>query len=507
MNLSSILYCHASSRADKPAIEYQGEVISYRALARRVNAFASGLASHGVVKGDRVGLSLKEHPEHLILHYAIARLGAVILPVDHRWTASEKHVAARNFNAKLIITEADDAALTDVKTVPFGDLWPQGQPDKRDDGLCDMPDEDDLPLLVSLSSGTTGKPTGAEVTHRQLYERFVSQWVTIGFNSADRFACLTPLFFGAGRSFGMSFLAAGATVIIDPPPHEPEQIVRAVIESKATATFLVPTMLRRLLPLTEQAADRHGVLFPMLNCLLVSGAALYPNEAAQIRQTLSANLTGYYASSEGGGISVLSADEFAEHGDTVGRATFRTEVDMVDSDGGRVVPGEVGRLRYRGPGVARQFIDSEGLAWPGDKDGWFYPGDLAAMRGSGHIVLHGRDKDMINRGGVNIYPGEVEAVLMQYPGVAEVAVVGRPSADIGEEVVAFIVLSGPSSTRSAGDTTRAALDQHCRRHLAPYKVPAWFVVVEALPRKHSGKIDKQALISEVANEVLHGVLK
>ena len=147
-----------------------------------------------------------------------------------------------------------------------------------------------------------------------MYQRFTSQWVTIGFNSRDRFLGLTPLFFGAGRSFGMAFLAAGATVILDPPPHEPDELVAAVNASRATVTFMVPTQLRELLPLHKDA-----LLLPRLEKLLVSGAALHPPEAEEIRRKVNPGLIGYYASSEGGGISVLNTDEFNDYAHTAGR--------------------------------------------------------------------------------------------------------------------------------------------------------------------------------------------
>ena len=159
-----------------------------------------------------------------------------------------------------------------------------------------MPDQDDLPLLISLSSGTTGKHKGSLVTHGQMYQRFVGQWVTIGFNSQDRFLGLIPLFFGAGRSFSMAFLAAGATVVLDPPPHEPHELVIAVNASRANVTFMVPTQLRRLVPL-----HKDELLLPGLNKLLISGAALYPAEAGEMRRKVNPGLTGYYTSNEGGG--------------------------------------------------------------------------------------------------------------------------------------------------------------------------------------------------------------
>lgn len=484
MNLASILRCHADSHGDKTAIEYRHERISYLELWRRVQGCAAHLHEQGIRPGDRVGLALKEHPSHLVLHYAAAHLGAVVLPVDQRWTPGEKALNGSAFNAKLLILEEDAEAPDGQETLTLDRNWQETNPDR----LPPMPDNADLTLLISLSSGTTGRPKGALVTHEQMYQRFVSQWVTIGFNSRDRFVGLTPMFFGAGRSFGMAFLAAGATVIIDPPPHEPHELVTAINASRANVAFLVPTQLRGLLPLHEDE-----LLLPGLEKLLVSGAALYPAEAAQVRAKVCPGLIGYYASSEGGGISVLNTAEFDDYAYTAGRATFRTDVQIVDERGAQVATGETGRLRYRGPGVAARFIDSDGTEQTVNPEGWFYPGDLAAKLDSGHIILRGRDKDVINRGGVNVYPAEIEAVLAQLPAVREAAVLGEPSEKFGESVTAFIAASGALS--------KNALDEHCRKQLAAYKIPSRYVVTDELPKTSSGKPDKIALFKQLINPV------
>lgn len=481
MNLASILKCHADSHGDKTAIEFRSERISYLELWQRLQGYAVYLHKRGVRPGDRVGLALKEHPDHLILHYALARLGAVILPVDQRWTSTEKAGAATAFQAKLLILEEDAGAQTGIETLTINKDLQEANPGR----LPPMPNHPDLALLISLSSGTTGKPKGALVTHEQMYQRFISQWVTIGFNSQDRFLGLTPLFFGAGRSFAMAFLVAGATVILDPPPHEPQQLVAAVNEAGATVTFMVPTQLRGLLPLCT-----GELLLPRLQKLLVSGALLYPQEAREIREKVNPGLIGYYASSEGGGISVLDTDEFDDYAHTAGRPTFRTEVQIVDSGNRLVKPGETGRLRYRGPGVAGRFIDADGTEHATSREGWFYPGDLAEKTGSGHIVLRGRDKDVINRAGVNIYPAEIEAVLAQLPAVREAAVIGEPSEKFGESITAFIAADKATSSE--------ALNEHCRERLAPYKIPSRYVVFDELPKTSSGKLDKTALFKQLA---------
>ena len=461
MNLASIIREHANSRGDKVAIYFRDEQITYAEAWGRIEAIAAILTARGVSRGDRVGLSMSEHPDHLLAHFAVGRLGAVIVPMDHRWTDTEKESAASAFDVGVVLTDDDSF-----------DVMPMIEPPPIDDGDSD--------LLISLSSGTTGKPKGALVTHRNLYERFVSQWHAIGYGENDCFAVLTPFYFGAGRSFGMSLLAAGGSVLIAPPPMKPPQIVEALQQEYVSATFLPPTLMRRLFELHETGS---GPLFPNIQFMISSGEPLFADEAHEVIEKLCPNLYSYYASSEGGGISVLSAADFDEYAATVGQPTYKTDVEIVDEADVDVGVGVVGRLRYRGPGVATRYLDGDGNEHEAAVGGWFYPGDLAERLGSGHIALRGRDKDVIIRGGVNIYPAEIESVLLTNPEITEVAVVGIDDSDRGQIVSAFF----------AGDANIDELPDWCKARLAPYKVPQEFIALPELPKRSSGKIDKKAL--------------
>ena len=480
MNLASVVRINAANLGQKPAILFEDETLSYADVWRSIEGLAAALQAAGIAPGERVGLAMKDHPMHLLAHYAVARLGAVILPIDHRWTEREKKAAAAIFDAKLVLTDGE--AIDGTPTLALD----ESVVDTDVSSLPETNEDRDPALLISLSSGTTGTPKGALVTHGNLYERFVSQWTAIGFDSRDCFALVTPLYFGAGRSFGMSMLAAGGTVRIAPPPLTPGEIVNVLKRREVTATFLPPTLLRRLLPLAE---GEHTPLFPDVDYLLVSGEPLYASEAEECREKICPNLVGYYASSEGGGISVLTSADFAEHAATVGTPTFRTEVQIVDEDGVELPAGKVGLLRYRGPGVAIRFVDSDGQETHAGADGWFYPGDLAEKLASGHIALRGRDKDVIIRGGVNVYPAEIESVLQQHAAIGECAVIGIEDEARGQLVTACIVTSD--------DVDDSELEAHCAERLAPYKIPSRFLRIDALPKKNSGKIDKQALAARL----------
>lgn len=482
MNLADLIAGHARNRPTDLALVQGHRQLSYRELGHRLESLAARLHGLGVGPGTVVGLCLGDHLDHVILHFAVARLGAVILPMDHRWTTAEKSEVARAFGAALVVRDPAGPAPEGVPCAVLEESWAATDASR----LPAAPGDGHQTLLISLSSGTTGRPKGALVSHRQMYERFVNQWVTLSLNVSDRFVSVTPVYFGAARSFCMSVLAAGATLVLDPPPHRPGELAAAINRSGATVCFLVPTLMRRLL---AEAPPAGGLLLPGLRRLIFGGSIVPGPEAAAMGARLNPHLASYYATSEGGGISVLQPAEFAAHGDSVGRATFRVEVEVVDETDQPVAPGQTGRLRFRGPGVATAFLDESGQEIRLPAGGWFYPGDLAAIDGDGFISLRGREKDLIIRGGVNVYPAEIERVLCAHPAVREAAVVAWLSPEKGEEIAAFVVTAGPVET--------GELLAFCRERLAPYKLPRGIFPVADLPRTGFGKVrkaDLQALL-------------
>ena len=216
MNLASIVLSHAVARPQKTAIVSDEETLDYASIARFAGLYARRLADAGVAQSDRVGLALGDTPDHLILHYAIAWLGATIVPIDHRWSVPEKQAVAQAFGCR--VTVCMDP-IPGVESLLWDEVW------RAPDAIApEVVNDNSLAVILSLSSGTTGRPSGSLVSHRELYERWISQWVGIGFNGRDRFLLATPLYFGAGRSFGMSFLAAGGTVVFRAPPASAEEI-------------------------------------------------------------------------------------------------------------------------------------------------------------------------------------------------------------------------------------------------------------------------------------------
>ena len=473
MPFADTIRIHGSQRPTRTAIVHGERRINYRELDRRIDAACWALHEAGIRYGEVVGLGLRDTMEHLILLFSLARMGAVIAPLDCRWAPQEMTAVATHIGVSKAIVERAAAGLP-AEWLRLDDAWFEGEGQPYFDAAVTA----ETKVILSLSSGTTGMPKGPAITQQQFESRFSVYFIDLGLNAQDRFISATPLYFGGGRGFAMAALVAGATVYFYPPPFKPEQLAEYVRQTNGTWMFLVPTLLRRMLD-----AGLPGMAFPTLSRLISSGSALYREEKVQVRERLSANLYELYSATEGGSISVLPPDYDDAQGDTVGLPCFRVEVNIVDANFDPVAPGEAGRLCYRSPGSATDYAVGD----PGDAfhDGWFFPGDLATRDEQGYLRLRGRSKDMIIRGGINIYPGDVEGTLMTHPQVLDVAVIGVPAREMGEELMACVVISGelgPEEIRA-----------FCKDRLAPYKVPRYIEVLESLPKNSLGKTLKNVL--------------
>lgn len=483
MNIAAPLAHHARALPDRPAIVQGENVLRYRELDALVCRTASHLYSLGLAQGDVAGVALRDGTEHLVMLASLARAGIIILPLDWRWTPGEQERVAAHFGAKRLLVEPDRPHPARPPCIPVDNAWARAV--EKADPNREFP-EGDIPLLMSLSSGTTGRPKGPRIRHSQFLARYRVFWINLGFNSQDRFLSATPFYYGGGRTFALLMLFMGGTVSLLPPPYEPEELCAAVVRHRISALFLVPTLIRRLLTLSDtQLAPLRS-----MRLLLSSGSALHPDERRSIRERICPGFIEYYSSTEGGGVSFLTADDPEEFGDSVGRPVFGVEVQCVDEDHQPLPPGRIGRIRYRGPAVAEGFWNDPEASQEAFRDGWWYPGDLGMQDASGYLYLKGRAKDMIIRGGINIYPGEVEAALQSHPAVADSAVVGWPSREFNEEVAAFVILKGAA--------TPEELRELCRSSMAPYKVPREVFVVNEFPRSALGKVIKAELTASLS---------
>ncbi|MBT3553460.1 MAG: AMP-binding protein [Rhodospirillaceae bacterium] len=483
-NMALALEENARRRGGHPAIIEGERTITYRELDDHVRRIAGHLGDQGVGEGDIVGVCLRDCADHLMILYAVARLGAVILPLDWRWTEPEKLNVAQFFGVALVIAEPA-ASLAGVPSIEMDAAWQAAIAARRPDSPC--AEGGARPVVLSLSSGTTGRPKGPALSHDQFIARFVMQWVTLGFNQHDRYLSATPLYFGGGRSFTMGSLFSGGTVIMFPPPYEPTELIEAARKFEATTLLLVPTLLRQLLALPGAGAPLLGGL----SRLMSTGAILHPDERQAVMNRLNPNFINYYGSTEGGGTSVLLPGHTGEGAASVGEPIYQTEIQIVDSDGTELPAGEAGLIRYRGPAVADGFYNDPEASLEAFQGGWFYPGDIGRLGDDGLLYLVGRAKDVIIRSGVNIYPAEIEQILLAHPAVGDAVALPWPNLERGEDVAAFVVAREP--------VEEAVLLDHCRAALASYKVPRGIFFIDEMPKSALGKIIKADLAARLTS--------
>lgn len=481
-NITDPLAHHARRRPDHPALIEEGRTLTYRQLDPLVRRTASHLRNQGVVPGDIIGLSLNDGIDYIVAMLGLARVGAVMLPLDWRWTGQEKSRVATFFGAKASLVNDEGERIEGVDSWAVEDSW-HAAVANADAGQI-FPSNGDAPLLLSLSSGTTGQPKGPMLKHRQMILRFQSQWVTLSLNEHDRFMCATPMYFGGARGYSLSYLYIGGTIVMFSPPYTPEELIEAVGSHSVSTLFLVPTLLRRLLQMPQQI-ENGKLMMPSVRLLISSGSNFYAEERNAVMERISPNFVNAFSSTEGGPVSLLTPAHKGKHAESVGQAVYMTDFEVVDDDGNPLPTGEFGHIRQISPWLPDGFYKNPEESAKLFCDGWYYTGDLGRLDEDGFLYLTGRAKDMIIRGGINIYPTEIEETLLEHATVQDASVVGWTSAEFGEEVAAFVV--------SAGDADEAALIEHCRARLAPYKAPRQVFFIDELPRNPGGKVLKAEL--------------
>jgi acyl-coenzyme A synthetase/AMP-(fatty) acid ligase len=479
MNLSQLIALHGRYRANHPAIVERDRSFTYRQLDRYVTGNALAMRRLGVDRGDVVGICLQDHAEFLACLLAALRIGAVFLPMDWRWTQAEQQRVAAAFQPKLVLAEPGRTMAANLPVARVDGGWRQAAA-SAEATLASAPGGE-APAILALSSGTTGQPKGYNLTHARYLAMCQNYWEA-GVAQGDRYLSVLPLAFASGRGMAMSTLLAGATVIMFPTLAAADEIVAGAAQNQATTLCLVPSLSRALLRLPAVSGQP---LFPSIRLLVSIGAGLFPEEARAIRTQLTPNLVDLYGSSGGGLTTILRSDEMEPKAGSVGRPLIGVEVEVVDEQNQALPPRITGRLRCRAPCMATGFYRSEGGRDEAFLEGWYYPGDYAYLDEDGYVFLQGRTSEIIIRGGINVFAPEVERAIASFAGVSEVAVVGYPVPDLGEEIAAFIVGRPGINERE--------LVRHLKTELAPYKIPRKFRFVDELPRNSTGKIVKAKL--------------
>jgi long-chain acyl-CoA synthetase len=484
MNLAQLLCASARRLPQAPALALGNRTTAtYGEFASRVARLAAGMRRrHGLARGDRVALAMKNCPEYYEVLFACWHAGLCAVPMNAKLHPRELAYILENSGAKLCfvtpdleagvpggvsIASRDFAGLFDVEQAPVAEVAP-----------------DDVAWLF-YTSGTTGVPKGAMLTHRNLLFAVQAYYADIDrLGSGDSILHAAPMSHGSGL-YGVPHVAAGAlNVIPESGGFEPEEIFRLIAAHGSVSFFAAPTMLVRLMA-SRAAGDAD---LRKLKTIAYGGAPMYVADCERAIDLFGPRL--YQLFGQGESPMTITGLPQADHAarrnlETCGYPRTGVEVKVFDAEDRELLAGEVGEIVTRSDCVMGGYWQNPQASAQTLRGGWLHTGDLGSLDAAGYLTIRDRSRDMIISGGSNIYPREIEEVLLRHPAVAECSVVGRAHPEWGEEVVAFVVRRSDVSPRE--------LDALCLEHIARFKRPRDYRFVDALPKNNYGKVLKTEL--------------
>jgi long-chain acyl-CoA synthetase len=511
------LWLSSAQFADRDYIVYEDERLTYKQAHAQVNAVAGWLARQGVVPGDRVAIAMRNYPEWLIVFWACVATGVAVVGMNAWWVAEEVEYAVKDSAPKVIFCDEDRLArimerpaaaahsrlVVTRMTAPAG-VTPWAEVIATPAALPAVAVDPDADACIFYTSGTTGFPKGAQLTHRGCVANFMDimfagQVQALATQRATNVTpdpnapppapvslLTTPLFHVTANNCGAQPITFGGGKLVLMYKWDAGEALKLIARERVTAISGVPVMARELI--THPEFDTHDT--SSLMTVSGGGAQLPPDLVAKIDvQVKTARpTTGYGMTETCGIITAVSADFFVDKPDSAGPAMPVFECQCVDDDGRPVPTGEVGELWVKGAPVIKGYLNRPDATAESITDGWLHTGDIARFDADGFLFIVDRKKEMVLRGGENVYCAEVEACLYRHPAVAECCVFGVPDARLGEEVGAAIMLR-PGMKASAED-----LRAHCGALIAKHKIPRFFwFLSESIPRNASGKFLKRQL--------------
>lgn len=497
MDLGSWIARRAAATPHLPAITFDGHTMTYRAFADRIDRLAAELSDGGVGRGDRVGYVGLNHPDFLATLFAAARIGAVFVPLNWRLTAAELTYILGDAGVHTLVADAERAAVVDPVRAEAGvrraiALTPAPGWEVLDTLLADRqpiagpvhPEPDEVAVIM-YTSGTTGRPKGAMLTHANLFWNNVNALLSFDTHQDDVSLVCAPMFHIGGLNVTTLLTLQKGGHIVLMATFDPGQALTLIAEHRVTTMFGVPAMFLFISQLPEfAAADLSS-----LRCLICGGAPVPETLISTYGERGIPFAQGYGLTETAPLALVLRTDEVGVKIGAAGHQVLPlSEVRLVDADNNPVPAGERGEICVRGPQVmAGYWRNPDATAAVIDAQGWFHTGDIGRTDDDGYIWVIDRVKDMVISGGENVYPAEVEDVLYRHPAIADVAVLGTPHERWGEAVTAVVV------RRPEATLTLEELRSFARDKLAGYKIPLRLEFVGALPRTQSGKVIKYQL--------------
>lgn len=483
MNLADNLARSAAAFPDHPAIRLDSLVWSYTDLDARSARVAGLLADRGVQPGDRVAIMLPNIPDFAAIYYGVLRAGAVVVPMNPLLKQREIGYYLGDSEARLIfVWEAVAAEVPATATgVVVGADFDQVLTAPPITQVVERSDSDTAVILYT--SGTTGQPKGAELTHANLATNAsVTAGDLIQIGPSDVLFGGLPLFHSFGQTCGLNAaISTGASLTLV-PRFEPAKVMEVLARDQVTIFEGVPTMYVALLN-----AYREGANLPSLR-LCVSGGAALPVEVLRgFEKAFGCIILEGYGLSETSPVASFNQPHRERKPGSIGTPIRGVEMRLLDDRGQDVPQGEVGEIVIRGHNIMKGYWRRDDATAQAIPDGWFRSGDLAKTDEDGYFYIVDRKKDMIIRGGYNVYPREIEEVLYEHPSIVEAAVIGIPDASLGEEIGAAVVLK-PGAAETPED-----IRDYVKNLVAPYKYPRHVWLLEALPKGPTGKVLKREI--------------
>ncbi|SOC40108.1 long-chain-fatty-acid--CoA ligase [Ureibacillus acetophenoni] len=509
MNLVEHVREIAKNEPEKTAYHYLGQDTSYAEFDEKVGKLSFALKEMGIGKGDHVAFLLGNSPEFLLSLYACMRIGATAVPVNPIFSLDEVAYIFKNGDVNVVIALDSLLPLLDEGKSLFPKVdkfivCETGNGNGAYDSishelksklklfstLVDEAEQQVEPLEINVedtaiilyTSGTTGHPKGAELSYSNLYANARDVAYFMGYTAEDRVIATLPLF----HVFALTVVAnaplfVGSTVLIA-PRFSPGEILELAREQRASVFAGVPTMYNFLYQYESGVAEDFATLR-----LAISGGAPLPAQVLHnFEGKFGVPISEGYGLSEASPVTCFNPQDRDRKVGSIGMSITNVENKVVDDQGNELPPNEVGELIIRGPNVMKGYYKNSEATKDALRDGWLYTGDLAKRDEEGYFYIVDRKKDMIIVGGYKVYPREVEEVLYQHPSVKEAVVVGIPDENFGEAVCAFVVLNDREASEDE-------LVQFCSGHLAKYKAPSEFRIVDSLPKNSTGKVLRRNL--------------
>jgi long-chain acyl-CoA synthetase len=498
LNLAVILRESAGARPHAPALMHDGGVMTYAELDAQSDAIAASLTARGVQPGEAIGLHLPNIPEFPIAYYGILKAGAVVVPLNVLLRGPELAFQLGDSGARMLITWAGAAeeAAKGAAEAGVDELYVVGGPGGHGHPFADLTEpvteQPSLPdrapwdtAAIIYTSGTTGRPKGAELTHFQLYMNADIPGRLFTIEQTDVVLTVLPLFHVYGMSSAMNLGIRFGCALSLVPRFTPEKVFAAIERDRASVFDGVPTMFNALLAYAED----HPCDTSSLRVCVSGGDAIPAHLLDAFERRFGVPILEGYGMTETASTITFNPGPDERRAYSVGKPVWGVEVQIWDSEDRRLPPGRshVGELVTRGYQSMRGYHGHPEATAEAFRGGWFHTGDLGYIDSDGFVFIVDRKKELIIRGGYNVYPREVEEVLYAHPGVLQAAVVGVPDDRLGQEVKAIVVV------RPGHHLTESEVVTYCRDRVAAYKYPRLVEFRAELPLSAAGKVLKRGL--------------